>query len=246
MGRYLDLVRDAANIEDSEVSARGIGAQSDRKGSSGRLSSLMSQTDRLMNESLKTEAFPSFVSDLTSTPHTEVEATPAARSTRAVSIAATATKATKATELVQDAWCDVDEERAAVIEHDVGIPHSWAEGFAKLRPDRAPCDVPRRRWAKFLADARAFLSGDFREKAEALGWTGLDLFGCDSERPFARIDQAGLLWLLNGDRLVALTTQTARIETVTGAPQTFRRNLSDTGRVFPWELADGEPGGKGI
>ena len=30
------------------------------------------------------------------------------------------------------------------------------------------------------------------------------LFGYDRDRPFARIDQAGLLWLLNGDRLVML------------------------------------------
>jgi hypothetical protein len=37
----------------------------------------------------------------------------------------------------------------------------------------------------------------------ALGWGPFELFGCDSERPFVRIDQAGLLWLLNGNRLRA-------------------------------------------
>jgi hypothetical protein len=40
----------------------------------------------------------------------------------------------------------------------------------------------------------------------------------------ARIDQAGLLWLLNGDKLIALSENTAKIEMRTGAPQTFRRS----------------------
>jgi hypothetical protein len=46
-----------------------------------------------------------------------------------------------------------------------------------------------------------FLDSPFRAVAQALDWGPDDLFGCDRDRPFARIDQAGLLWLLNGDRL---------------------------------------------
>ncbi len=42
-------------------------------------------------------------------------------------------------------------------------------------------------------------------------------------KPFARIDHAGLLWLLNADKLVMLTADHAVIETVTGARQTYRR-----------------------
>jgi hypothetical protein len=66
----------------------------------------------------------------------------------------------------------------------------------------------------------------------ALGWGPHDLFGRDRDRPFARIDRAGLLWLLNGDKLVALTADTATIETRTGARQTYRRKPSEPGRVF--------------
>jgi hypothetical protein len=50
-----------------------------------------------------------------------------------------------------------------------------------------------------------------------------DLFGCDDVRPFARIDLQGLPWLLKGDRLVAITANTAIIETKSGARQTYRR-----------------------
>ncbi len=54
-----------------------------------------------------------------------------------------------------------------------------------------------------------------------------DLFGADRDRPLARIDKAGLLWLLNGHRIVALTEYSATIETETGARQTYRRKLGE-------------------
>jgi hypothetical protein len=72
--------------------------------------------------------------------------------------------------------------------------------------------------------------------AAALGWGPHDLFGCDRDRPFARIDRAGLLWLLNGDRLVALSENTATVEPRTGARHTYRRKPYEPGRVLAWEL----------
>jgi hypothetical protein len=73
--------------------------------------------------------------------------------------------------------------------------------------------------------------------AAALGWGPLDLFGCDRDRPFARIDHAGILWLLNGDRLAELDRHRAVIERRTGAFQTFRRGPITVGEVvLAWEL----------
>src|SRR6266404_655286 len=245
MGRYLDLVRDRANTENSQVPAPDIRDQSDRTGSSGGLSSLMSllsRTDPLMKEEPETETSSAFVSHLPP-PHTEAEATvasPSIQASASASASTPATKATKATELVQDAWCDVEEERASIVEHDAGIPRVWAEGFAQLRPDRPPTDVPPRRWQQFVDDVGHFLDGPFRAVAAALGWGAHDLFGCNRDRPFARIDQAGLLWLLNGNRLVALSENTAAIETQTGVPQTWRRKPFEPGRVLAWELGDSE------
>ena len=63
------------------------------------------------------------------------------------------------------------------------------------------------------------------------------MFGCDRDRPFTRIDQAGLLWLLNGDKLIALTENTATIERRTAACQTYRRKPPEPGRVLAWELS---------
>jgi hypothetical protein len=130
---------------------------------------------------------------------------------------------------------EAEAERAAIIEHDGKIPREWAEGFARLDPDRPPGDVPLKRWQRFVDDVGLFLDGSFCAVAAALGWRPLDLFGCDRTRPFARIDQAGLLWLLNGAKLVALSENTATIKTPTGAPQTWRRKLGEPGRVLAWE-----------
>jgi len=133
-------------------------------------------------------------------------------------------------------WSEAQEERAAIVEHDGRIPSTWAEGFTRLDPDHPPSDVPAKRWLRFIDDVGRFLDGPFCAVATALGWGSYDLFGCDRDRPFARIDYAGLLWLLNGDKLIALTENTATIETRTGARQTYRRKPTDPGRVLAWEL----------
>src|SRR6516164_2108564 len=138
------------------------------------------------------------------------------------------------------AWGEAEAERAAIVEHDGNIPRAWAEGFARLHPDCPPADVPAKRWVRFVDDVGRFLDSPFCAVAAALGWGPLDLFGCDRERPFARIGQAGLLWLLNGDRLLALTENTATIAIKTGAQQTYRCKPSEPGRVLAWELAGGE------
>jgi hypothetical protein len=57
-------------------------------------------------------------------------------------------------------------------------------------------------------------------------------------RPWARIDQAGLLWLTAGRRLVALTADSATIETASRGRLTYRRVPNDPGRVLVWFLCD--------
>jgi hypothetical protein len=42
-------------------------------------------------------------------------------------------------------------------------------------------------------------------------------------RPLARLDRQGLIRMLRGDQLVALSGDMATVETPTGARQTFRR-----------------------
>ena len=135
-------------------------------------------------------------------------------------------------------WGEIEEERAAIIEEGDHIPRAWAEGYAQLNAERPPGDVPLGRWQRFVDDVGAFLDSPFCAVAVALGWGPLDLFGCDRDRPFARIDQAGLLWLLNGERLVALSENTATIEMSDGVRQRYCRFFGGGARASVWELAE--------
>jgi hypothetical protein len=136
-----------------------------------------------------------------------------------------------------DAWGNQEEERAAIVEHSGKIPRDWAEGFARLHPARPPRDVPLERWQQFLDDIAGFMDGGWAERAARLGWGPLDLFGCDRYQPFARIDYSGILWLLNGSKLVELDRHRAIIERGSGVRQTYRRKPVAVGEVVvPWEL----------
>jgi len=134
-------------------------------------------------------------------------------------------------------WTDTQEERAAVVHYDGGAPRAWAEGFARLDPNSPPGDVPLQRWLRFIDDGGRFLDHGWAGKAAALGWGPLDLFGCDRDRPFARIDHLGLLWLIDGGTLLEMCRDHAIIETLRGARQTYRRRPVEVGRVMlAWEL----------
>src|SRR5215469_12096588 len=85
---------------------------------------------------------------------------------------------------------------------------------------RCPDFVPNDRWKRAIEDAQSFLA-TWGTQADALGWTERELFGLpdvpDRPRPkyqrLSRYDQTGLVWLLQGRRVVALAKDTAVIET---------------------------------
>jgi hypothetical protein len=245
VGRYLDLLRD----EDSQIRDREKSELSEESPPSpplNSLSSLISHSDTLVGEHLDmTEpiAEPRGLEPLLPRlpPAKKAKETKGAgadvMSRWADAFAALSEQTESApTSAAPATWGEAEEERAAIVEDDGKIPRAWAEGFARLDPNRPPGDVPAKRWLRFVDDVGTFLDSPFCAVAAALGWGPYDLFGCDRDRPFARIDQAGLLWLLGGDKLIALTENTATIKTRTGARQTYRRKTVEFGRVLAWEL----------
>jgi hypothetical protein len=142
-----------------------------------------------------------------------------------------------ASEAVVDAWTDDHAERAAIVEEGTGGPREWCEALARLDATRPPGDVPVARWRAFIDDAGRFIDGGWCARAIALGWTPQQLFGCDRHRPFARIDHAGLVWSLNGRKLIALADATAVMEAAPDIRQTYRRLPAEQGGgVLPWQL----------
>ena len=100
-----------------------------------------------------------------------------------------------ATERAAAAWGEAEKERAAIVAEGAGAPRAWAEGFARLDPDRPPGGVPLRRWQRFVNEVGVFLDSPFCAVTAALGWGPYDLFGCNRERPLAR---ASIRWACCG------------------------------------------------
>jgi hypothetical protein len=73
-----------------------------------------------------------------------------------------------------------------------------------------------------LSDAESFL-GRWGDTAHQLGWTALDLFGVHPIAPAARFDIMGLLPLLHGGAVIALTEDAAAIRRPSNAILTYRR-----------------------
>lgn len=115
------------------------------------------------------------------------------------------------------------EERAAVAEVDAGVPREWAEGFARLQVTKPPASVSAQRWRQVIDDAGCFIDR-WGAQAAALGWRTVDVFGVHADKPEGRFDAAGLVWCLRGARVVAITEESARLTTTTGASLTFHRS----------------------
>jgi len=119
----------------------------------------------------------------------------------------------------------------------------------KLLEQRCPDRVPIGRWQQAVEDGRRFMAR-WGKQAEALGWDAKDLFGLHkppaqphpSYRRLSRYDETGLVWLLQGRRVVALTETTATIQNPAGAITIYRRHYKPAFGPVGDSLDDLEPG----
>jgi hypothetical protein len=96
---------------------------------------------------------------------------------------------------------------------------------------RCPEHVSVARWQQCIDDGRAFLA-TWGEQAERLGWTSKDLFGLfpvpENPHPafsrLSRYDHTGLIWLLHGCPVIALTEATAAIQNPSGTITIYRKH----------------------
>jgi hypothetical protein len=95
---------------------------------------------------------------------------------------------------------------------------------------RCPDHIERDRWRQAVEDGRRFLA-TWGEQAQALTWTVRDLFGLHtpprnphpSYRRLSRYDATGLIWLLEGREVIALTEETAAIRWPSGSITVYRK-----------------------
>jgi hypothetical protein len=126
-------------------------------------------------------------------------------------------------------------------QRDLKTVAAWAAGVSRLGTMPPPRTYPVQAWQQLIVDAERFLDG-WGQQAVALGWPPWELFGCHKGAPWGRIQGMGLVLLLRGDEIAALTATEAVIRTPTGAHQTYRRKPADplhpAERCLVWELND--------
>jgi hypothetical protein len=96
---------------------------------------------------------------------------------------------------------------------------------------RCPDHIEHDRWRQAIEDGGRFLA-NWGAQAAALGWTARDLFGLHAPpdgphqryRRLSRYDETGLIWLLNGREVTALTTNSAAIRSSGGSITVYRKN----------------------
>jgi hypothetical protein len=127
------------------------------------------------------------------------------------------------------------EERAALIEHGAEVPKRWAEGFAVMSAMPAPAGFSARRWQRIVDATGSFLDR-WANEAVQCGWSDLDVFGCNPDRPDARFDCMGLVTLLDRAEVIALDHEGATLKTQIGSQLRYRRRPLPTGTVSLWDL----------
>jgi hypothetical protein len=107
---------------------------------------------------------------------------------------------------------------------------SLNEALAALER-RCPDYIDPKRWRQAVEDGRAFLL-DWKDQVVAFEWTAEDLFGLHeppsnphpSYSRLSRYDCTGLIWLLGGDPVVAMTETTAAIQHRSGSVTIYRKD----------------------
>lgn len=109
-------------------------------------------------------------------------------------------------------------------------PKPGANPALRQLEQRCPRHVDPNDWELAVNDARRFLT-IWGRQAEALGWTTEELFGLapvpdkvvGNYRRLSRYDLSGLIWLLRGRPVVALTATGAAIKHASGNVTVYRK-----------------------
>ncbi len=137
-----------------------------------------------------------------------------------------------------DTWGTAAPMKIVLLHCPPGVPEAWARGVANLLTMAAPTPQTAERWMVLREDSYRFLSG-WAARAHRLGWTDFDVFGVHHTHPWARLDRLGLIPLLQGREVAALSEDQASIKTVEDRVLTYRRKNGPRpdGVCLLWELS---------
>jgi len=127
---------------------------------------------------------------------------------------------------------------------------AYVQQLAALRAS-CPLLVEDDCWQQAIKDVEQFCA-QWGDQAVLLGWTARDLFGLQSipEKPapnyrrLSRYDMTGLIWLLRGRPVMALTEATAAIQGACGAITVYRKDNKPALGPVGDNLCDLDPRGR--
>ena len=116
-------------------------------------------------------------------------------------------------------------------------PTEWVAGVASLIGMDPMPGYTKDRWRVLVRDAEHFID-TWAGQAAALGWSTVEAFGCHRWAPVERYDAAGLVMMLNGKRIVAMTDDDAVIENARGPRARHFRRLTapECEQAILWEI----------
>jgi len=117
------------------------------------------------------------------------------------------------------------------------VVDEWRNALSSLAGNVAPAAFSEARWQQLIDDGHAFLD-QWGEQAARLGWTADDIFGVHPAAPAARFDAIGIVPLLAGRRVTAMSEHSAAIATSNGAPLIHRGRARAA--VCLWDLTTEE------
>jgi hypothetical protein len=117
------------------------------------------------------------------------------------------------------------------------LPPSVVEGLAQLANAPAPRLIVPDAWPVAVADALRIASDGWADKAFALGWSELDLFGAVPDRE-GDPDADGLAVKLGGRTILALCANFATV-TSGGTVRAYLHRGNNDGAVLMWALGRG-------
>ncbi len=130
--------------------------------------------------------------------------------------------------------------RAVLLSVPDGVPEAWVQGVADLMVMPPHPAWTEDGWKTLQGDALRFIQG-WAGQAHRLGWGSLDLFGTHRTAPTVRFDCMGLVPLLNGHPVFAITEDSAAIKAASSGTLTFRRRaVPPAEQCLIWELRDGD------
>lgn len=113
------------------------------------------------------------------------------------------------------------------------IPDDWHARLVAMA-DEPPANVSPMFIHRVAADGSQLL-GMWSGEIERLGWTALDLFGVHPSVPESRFDVMGLVPMLRGGAVRAISPVDAVVGMPTGSILRYQRKLGAQPRVAIWE-----------